>query len=350
MTITSKRNQFDLAVPVERNLLRSRHRLSHQQIDWLLNENSGKKFIDEKISQLQHVRIFMEVSELLRQNGISFISLKGPLLSCRIYKDPTIRISHDIDLLIDAEMIGRVIKLLYNADYQFSSGEFWPETKSHQKIFIKKVHHLSFFNTATKSCVEIHWVLMHELPVSLRKQKEIILKNIKEVEFSGKTFSVLGAELELIYLMIHGARHGWQRLKWLIDIKDYPLQEIDPVVFDGIALQLKATRIIAQTDILMAKYLNTSFKLNKNFSAPNFLIKYANELFECEIVNNLSNEQELKRIHYIFLLFPGIYYKWHIISDRFIRVRDLREVHSSWNIVYYLYRPFSFIKRRILHA
>lgn len=350
MTITLKRNQSDLAVPAERNLLRNRHRLSHQQIDWLLNENSRKKYIDEKISQLQHVRIFMEVTGLLRQNGIPFISLKGPLLSYRIYKDPTVRISHDIDLLIDTEMIGRVIEILYNNGYQFSTDVFWPETKSQQKIYIKKIHHLSFFNTETKSCVEIHWVLMHELPVSPQRQKAIISENIKEVEFSGKTFSVLGAELELIYLMIHGARHGWQRLKWLIDIKDYPLQEIDPVIFDHIALQLKASRIIAQTDTLMTKYLNASFTLNKNFSTPNYLIKYAKELFNYETVSNFSNEQELKRIHYLFLLFPGIYYKWHIISDRFMRVRDLREVHSSWNIVYYLYRPYSFIKRRILHA
>lgn len=334
----------------DRTYLHERHRLSHQQIDWLLNENSEKKYIDEKISQLQHVRIFMEVTELLRQNGISFISLKGPLLSNRIYNDPTIRISHDIDLLIDAEMIDRVIKLLCKNGYQFSADEFWPETESHQKIFIKKVRHLSFFNTTTKSCVEVHWVLMHELPVSPKRQKKIISENIKEVEFSGKAFSVLGAELELIYLMIHGARHEWQRLKWLIDIKDYPLDKIDIRKFNFLASNFKLYRIIGQVDLLSKQYLNCSFILNKNFKTSKYMVDFAIKSIESELANDTSTKYLIKRLGYLWLLFPGIRYKQHVISTYLLRVGDFSEVHSSWNIVYYLYRPYSFIKRRILHV
>lgn len=334
----------------DRTYLHERHRLSHQQIDWLLNENSGKKYIDEKISQLQHVRIFMEVTELLRQNGISFISLKGPLLSNRIYNDPTIRISHDIDLLIDAEMIGRAIQILFNNGYQFSTDVFWPETKSHQKIYVNNVHHLSFFNTSTKSCVEIHWVLMYELPVSPQRQKEIISENIKEIEFSGKIFSVLGAEMELIYLIIHGARHEWQRLKWLIDIKDYPLDKIDIQKFNFLASNFKLYRIIGQVDLLLKQYLNCSFVLNKNFKTPQYMVNVAIKSIESEFANDTSTEYLIKRLGYLWLLFPGIRYKQYVISSYFLRVSDLSEIQSSRTIVYYLYRPYSFIKRRILHA
>lgn len=334
----------------DRTYLHERHRLSHQQIDWLLNENSGKKYMDEKISQLQHVRMFMEVTELLRQNGISFISLKGPLLSYLIYKDPTVRISHDIDLLIDTEMIGRVIEILYNNGYQFSTDIFWPETKSQQKIYVQKVHHLSFFNTATKSCVEIHWVLMHELPVSSKRQLEIISESIREIEFSGKTFSVLGAEMELIYLIIHGARHEWQRLKWLIDIKDYPLDKIDIQKFNFLASNFKLYRIIGQVDLLLKQYLNCSFILNKNFKTSKYMVDFAIKSIESELANDTSTKYLIKRLGYLWLLFPGIRYKQHVISTYLLRVGDFSEVHSSWNIVYYLYRPYSFIKRRILHA
>jgi hypothetical protein len=334
----------------DRTYLHERHRLSHQQIDWLLNENSGKKYVDEKISQLQHVRVFMEVTDLLRKNGIPFVSLKGPLLSYRIYNDPTVRISHDIDLLIDAEMIGQVIQILFNNGYQFSTDVFWPGTKSQQKVYIKHVHHLSFINNETKSCVEIHWVLMHSLPVSPKRQKEIILENIKEVEFSGKIFPVLDAEMEFIYLLIHGSRHEWQRLKWLIDIKDYPLDDIDIQKFNLLSSNLKLYRIISQVDLLFKQYFNYSFLFNTSFKAPKYMVNFAIKSIDSEFTNNTSTEYLLKRLRYLWLLFPGFCYKRHVLSEYSLNVNDLSKIQSSITIVYYLYRPYSYIKRRILHA
>lgn len=88
-------------LPHDRKLLHQRHRLSHQQIDRLLGESHSKEFLGEKIERMEAVRNFLSVTDLLRENEIPFVSIKGPLLSYRIYGDPSVRFSHDIDLLIE---------------------------------------------------------------------------------------------------------------------------------------------------------------------------------------------------------------------------------------------------------
>ena len=91
----------------DRNYLRERHRLSHQQIDTLLGEDKSGEFINDKLKQFELVRHFLYITDKLRINNIPFISIKGPLLSLRLYGDPTVRISSDIDLLINKGQINR---------------------------------------------------------------------------------------------------------------------------------------------------------------------------------------------------------------------------------------------------
>jgi hypothetical protein len=72
-----------------REVLSKRHRLSHQQIDHWLGKIAAS-FLQEKLNHLKMLRNFIAITDLLRQNEIPFISLKGPLLSQHIYNDPTV--------------------------------------------------------------------------------------------------------------------------------------------------------------------------------------------------------------------------------------------------------------------
>jgi hypothetical protein len=45
----------------------------------------------------------------------------------------------------------------------------------------------------------------------------IVSENLQEIVFSGRKFTILN-RLELLFLLLHGSRHGWERLKWLVDI------------------------------------------------------------------------------------------------------------------------------------
>lgn len=345
----------DLTKPINysREILHARHRLSHQQIDRMLNENRGAEFVQEKLQQLDRLRKFLELTDQLRQNQIPFICIKGPLLSLRIYNDPTIRISHDIDLLIDMENLEHATTVLKEQGYQLTAGAVWSEETFRRELLADVTHHISLWNSRLQHCVELHWTLTYKLSLTKQKIKEITRQNRTTIALAGRSFTVLNPEMELLYLIIHGARHGWNRLKWLTDIHAYPMHMVDAERFCRLAEQLKAERLVAQTNFLLNEYFSDSQKLPDPWQKriPLRMIRYARQsIGQATISPNWPLQEIIRNFRYTWLLFPGIRYKTQWLSGIFVRGGDLAEQDFSSKAAYYLYRPYSFIKRRIING
>ena len=108
--------------------------------------HTWKEGLQEKLKQLNKVKNFIRLNDLLNENQIPYVNLKGILLSNRIYNDPTVRLTNDIDILIEEEHIDSVIKVLFENNFEFSHGTIWPQKKSRQKQILSHFHHLTFFN------------------------------------------------------------------------------------------------------------------------------------------------------------------------------------------------------------
>jgi hypothetical protein len=242
----------------DRQLLHDRHRLSHEQIDQLLGENRAKEFLQEKMMRMASVKHFLDITDLLRESGISFTCIKGPMLSFRIYGDASVRSSHDIDLLVETDSICKICELLGKANYELSEGIFWPKESFKQEMLQKCTHHLSFFNKNLKFCVEIHWTLSEHIPIRKEVADELIKQNIVIENYAGRSFKVLNREFELTYLMIHGSKHGWSRLKWLVDLKDYPMDDLDLKKWAFLIKEFHAERILGQTNLLLYQFFNNN--------------------------------------------------------------------------------------------
>jgi hypothetical protein len=333
-----------------REILHKRHRLSHQQIDRWLGENRSKDFFQEKMRHLKMVQNFISITDLLRQNDIAFCCLKGPLLSQRIYNDPAVRYSHDIDILIDQEDLEVIINILLSNGYHFAAGVFWPENKIQQELLIKNAHDISFINKESGFYVEMHWTLMHTLPISTKKIKSVILENKEDIIFAGRKFTVLTPELELVYLMIHGSRHRWERLKWLVDIHEYPFDKIDPIKWKSLIQLFKAERIINQTNLLLIQYFDKKLPNTTVPTQSNYFTKIALQTIESDFSVQKNNREILQIYINYWLMFPGIFHKYQILTSTLFRPEDILNYSLSYKISYYLFRPYSFIKRRIFHA
>lgn len=333
-----------------RDCLYYRHRLSHQQIDKWLGENRALEFIHDKVGRLESVKHFIGVTDRLRNNGISFICIKGPLLSYRIYNDLAVRLSHDIDLLIGSNQLDVVLRLLMDDKFTFVKGHSWPKEKVRQDLIIKSAHHISLYNNEMKFCVEIHWTLMNEIPIKQTELSDLISHNLALVNFAGREFTVFNKEFELLYLMVHGARHGWCRLKWLLDINEYPLNDFDFEYFNKLTLQLHADRIVAQTNYFLIKYFNKRLHFAKQTRIPAFFIHYAEELIKKEDVERFSTIELLEHFWYTAYLFPQFSYKLKCFYRMMINHGDVIKFNFSSSMMYYIYRPFSFIKRKVLHV
>lgn len=333
-----------------RQILSERHRLSHQQIDRWFNTNSGSLYLKEKMDLLISVKNFLCVTDLLRENKISFISIKGPLLSYKLYGDAAVRFSHDIDLVINFDELDFIIELLNEAGFMISDGIEWPKEEIRRKLLKKCLHHISLYNKKMHFCVELHWTILNEVPIKQKKLATIVVSNQTNMYFADRNFVVLNNELELLYLMIHGAKHGWSRLKWLVDINEYPMEKINTSLFMQLVDQLHAEKIVIQTNKLLLEYFGKEISFAPKGCIHNILISYPNGFINKRDIMMFNVSDIYRNTVYIMSLFPNISYKVKRISILLVRPKDILDMDFSTAAMYYIYRPYSFIKRRILHV
>ena len=336
---------------LSREYLYSRHRLSHQQIDAVLGENRSKEYLAEKMQQLDKVRYFVQIIDLLQGGGIAFLCLKGPVLSQQLYNDPSVRLSHDVDLLLlDRTDMDRVDRLLVLQGYVGVDNLLWPEEKERQQMLMDGVHHLAYVHKEYGFMVEIHWSVYTPFSVRTKQFDRIIENNSQRIAFAGREVVVFAPELNLLYLIIHGAKHGWQRLKWLVDIKDYPFDTVDSVKWMELVRELKAERMVSQTGFLLCYFFNTTQPLLVIAKVPSFLKAYPLKMVDEEISEQGSVLGSLANLRYRLLLCKSFVYKLRLLQSMTIAPGDLFCIRSSSRLVYLLYRPYSYIKRRIVHA
>lgn len=332
-----------------REQLRDRHRMSHRQIDDLLHENKAKEYLDEKLKLLDFVRNFIQITDLFRENGIEFIPLKGPILSQRLYGDPAVRISHDIDLLVNKCDVSKLVSLLIGNGYIISNLSYWSEDPKVQKMLETITHHVSLIHSKTGINVEIHWSMSMFIPVSELKLNEIININLTKITLFDREFKVLNPEFEFVYLSIHGSAHAWERVKWIADIHEYSKQSFNQDKLISLIRTFKADRSVSIAIKISQAIYNTHFLDLAIKKAPERMVRFSINQIKCTKINNEGFIKLVKNILYRVNLFPQVKYKVRIVKSLMINQRDL--VHHNYRYLsfYYLIRPFSFLKRRLFN-
>ena len=330
-----------------RRYLYSRHRLSHRQIDRMLHETESKASLSEKLLQLKAVQQFIRATDQLRNAHIPFVCFKGPLLSFRIYGDATVRRSNDMDLLIHATDMEAILQQLYALGYQLAEGVFWPEKIKQQQLLLQSVQHIALAHPAEGSIIELHWKLSKGFSLPECKVEDLINAHLTQMEYAGRSFTVFTKEFELLYLLMHGAKHGWFRLKWLADIRDYPLSEIDTAQFYSLVEAFSAQRIVLQTRVLLQAYFQHALPFSAKTRVRACFIAFARKEIENPAVEQHSLLHQIELYRYNWYLFPTLHYKKEWCKSLLFRTGDLAALQGSSRVHLLLFRLYSFAKRRI---
>jgi len=329
--------------------LRRRHRLSHQQIDQWLGERSGNAHLAEKMRQLEKTNAFLTFTDQLREAGFDFVCFKGALLSQRIYGDPTVRICKDFDILIEPDQMTTCMGWMLDQGFELMDHNIWSEKPHQQKIIMDFMMHISFFHPQTRLALEIHWSIMHANPIKPEKRRQLIAENTEAMHFSGRSFKVLSPEMELVYLLIHGTNHRYHRLKWLMDIRDYPYHVLDEKQFYTLLKAFKADYCLDQAIQLCKVIFSTDIPLAPIARAPGILTKEALIQIEAPEPRPLTAGNFLPRfVHYVsykWNRFPGIQGKLLALKELFIQPEDILLLNTRFPILYMLLRPYSFVRQ-----
>lgn len=243
-----------LLTDISPEILRLHHQLSPQQINALFGKTIVQESFEEKAVKIIKVAEFIRVTDAFRRDDIKFISLKGPLLSKRLYDDPTWRQYHDLDILVDITAVSQSVKLLTELGYS-PVGHTWPNNQTGQRLIVNHVHHLSFEHPQHDLLVELHWRLFQSHSARSGIIEELVNENQTNLHFEQRSFRVLSNELELLYLAMHGSIHYFRRLKWLVDLNEILMtQNINWELFNNLAHKLHADRLVTLANAVLSVY------------------------------------------------------------------------------------------------
>jgi hypothetical protein len=161
------------------------------------------------VHSLQLTGALLDLITLFDRAGIEVLPFKGPALAWSLYETPALREMSDLDLLIRPRDRSRAILLLQSAGYA-------PSYPCDVRLF-DPGRQIPFESPTTGVAVDLHWSLAppqfgHALDVAG------IWSRVGEARVAGRTVRTLGTEDLLIFLCVHGAKHGWCSIHWLSDL------------------------------------------------------------------------------------------------------------------------------------
>ncbi|MGY3313451.1 hypothetical protein ACV242_001947 [Peribacillus simplex] len=169
-----------------------------------------REYKENTFNMLQLSGEMERVSKLFTENNIRLLFLKGPAIAAEIYGDISLRTSKDLDILISITDLNVAEELLLNCGYEKE------EIEPGSTLSKWRSYHVSYYHSQKKIQIEIHWRLFRAPAKEpsfneLWKRKRVSSLTSYPVYFFGK-------EDLFFYLVTHGAKHGWFRLRWLADI------------------------------------------------------------------------------------------------------------------------------------
>lgn len=161
-----------------------------------------------------------QINRLGNENEIPILFLKGPILAKELYGDVSLRTSSDLDILVPIHKLNKMEELLQNSGYV--KDEYIETVLNDWKW---RHHHFTYIHPIKNVKVEVHWRLN---PGPGKEPSFNEMWERKCTSYLTKSpLYFLGKEDLFLFLVSHGARHGWSRLRWLFDIHQIVKGELD---------------------------------------------------------------------------------------------------------------------------
>ncbi|MBL8130212.1 MAG: nucleotidyltransferase family protein [Anaerolineae bacterium] len=166
------------------------------------------------------------VAELVRllesahRRHLPLIPIKGPLLSSLLYDDPALRISGDLDLLTTPETMPAALEWLGTQDYEAVESD---AAARHSVVF---QHHHS------RLIIELHEMLLPPVYDGLMDDAGV-WRRLQTLPAFEREIQTLSPPDLLLYLCLHGSKHCWFRLSWIVDIAFY-VQRVPPLDWENL--------------------------------------------------------------------------------------------------------------------
>ena len=330
--------------------LTTRHRLSLAQIHRLgWGEVPNEELFEEKKHALLQANHIKHILDQLEETGIFFICIKGVALSQRLYQDPTVRYARDIDILVPDKKDVIFLRQQLLSNGWSDADDYWVDDEPRRDWYMDLAMHHVMIDPVNGFVLEIHWSLDRLLlNIDENELEDVLKSHTEKMMVYHRKINVLSPELELIYVIAHGTRHAWFRLKWLVDVHHYPVSMVDQKTFESLLRKYNACGFVTYTDELLRFYFGKGFPFSVDGNANSRVLTY----YKSKILGD--EEESAASAVNTFRMAMNV---WRITGDRnkalniiysllLIRPQDISRVKLNALWKYYFYRYYSFLKRR----
>jgi len=167
-----------------------------------------REYVSNAIRMLRLSGEMSRLNDAFAARSIRVIMIKGPVLGTQLYGDMSLRTSKDIDILVAMDDLERAEQALHELGY-----ESYREVPRIFNDWKWKAHHLMFQHSSSDIQVELHWRMNRDCGTEPDFEELWSRRRI----YAG-SIACLSEQDLFLQLIQHGARHGWFRLRWLLDI------------------------------------------------------------------------------------------------------------------------------------
>ncbi|MFI5232075.1 MAG: nucleotidyltransferase family protein [Gemmatimonadales bacterium] len=147
----------------------------------------------------------------LDEDGVPALPFKGPALSLAAYGELGVRDSVDLDVVVCPDDINRARECLVHMGYTPASAMSPAQERTLQRSF----GHFVYAPPRDGVPVELHWrFAAPRYPWSIPAE-EVLARAIR-VDLAGFSAASPDKADQLLLQVMHGARHQWERLEWLV--------------------------------------------------------------------------------------------------------------------------------------
>jgi hypothetical protein len=182
----------------------------------------------------------LRIYEIFEAEGVPLIPFKGPVLGWLAFRSLTRRRFLDLDFFVPQKHMPRAAALLKSAGFDGKYEQV--DELAGRTGYVPGQY--GFFREATRTQVELHTErTLRYFPVPLDFEK--MSRRLITVEMCGRKLRTFSIEDTLVMLCVHGAKHFWDRLGWLLDVAELiAAQPVDWPLTMRIAAKLKCTRLL----------------------------------------------------------------------------------------------------------
>ena len=165
------------------------------------------------VGVMHRLRELVRIGRAFDAAGIRHLFIKGIVLSVQLYDNPVARGGRDIDVLVERSRTRDAEAILRALDYELPIHAAAPSETSDAE----PPKESGWVHRESRILVELHDRLCDNHAL-LPWDFETLWSEREMVSIAGLAVPAMARRRLPVYLAVHGIRHGWGRLLWLVDL------------------------------------------------------------------------------------------------------------------------------------